>query len=131
MNDERDFRYTYSAKEQAEIEKIRDKYATKEESKLDRLRRLDQNVTKKAQVASLVVGIIGALIMGFGMSLCMTEFSEILGSYSDYALLIGIIVGLFGALLVSLAYPIYLFVTHRERRKIAPEILKLSDELLK
>lgn len=41
------FRFAYSAKEQEELRKIRQKYAPKEENKMEQLRRLDQNVTKK------------------------------------------------------------------------------------
>ena len=36
-----------------------------------------------------------------------------------------------GMVLVALAYPIYNRVLKKQRKKIAPEILLLSDELLK
>ena len=36
-----------------------------------------------------------------------------------------------GMVLVALAYPIYNRVLKKQREKIAPEILLLSDELLK
>ena len=79
------FTYTYSAKEQAELKHIRDKYTapTKEEDKMARLRRLDASVTQKAQIVALIFGVIGALILGTGMSLCMSDFAEILGSHRD------------------------------------------------
>ena len=50
-NENRGFQYTYSAKEQAEIRNIRDKYTKTEdtEDKMERLRRLDARVTQKAQ----------------------------------------------------------------------------------
>ena len=56
------FTYTYSAKEQEEIKKIRDKYAppTKEETTLERLRRLDRSATRGASVVSTVVGTVSA-----------------------------------------------------------------------
>lgn len=78
---------------------------------------------------SLVIGIIGALIMGMGMSLVMTEFGQILGSLSGYATLIGIAIGIIGMILVALAYPVYNRITQKERERIAPEILRLTDEL--
>ncbi|MBR2353683.1 MAG: hypothetical protein IKA76_04180 [Clostridia bacterium] len=127
------FSYTYSAKEQAELKRIREKYMppTQTEDKMDRLRRLDASVTRTAQAVSLVWGVIGALILGFGMSLCMTDLGKILGSFSDYAMLIGIPVGIVGGILVSLAYPLYNAVIKRKREKLAPEILRLTEELLK
>ncbi len=127
------FNYTYSAKEQEEIKAIRRKYAAPEdqEDKLALLRRLDAGVTQKAQVVSLVVGVIGALILGVGMSLTMSDFSKILGAYEDMAMPIGIVIGLVGIALVSLAYPLYNRIVKKEREKIAPEILRLTDELMK
>ena len=73
------FSFTYSAKEQEELKKIRDKYTppTEVEDKMARLRRLDASVTGTAQAIALVFGVIGALILGFGMSLCMTELADI------------------------------------------------------
>lgn len=130
-NNKDGFSYTYSAKEQAELKKIREKYTRKEEDKLDRLRRLDSGVTQKAQSISLAIGIIGALILGFGMSLIMSDLSEILGTYSHLALPLGIIIGLIGGVAVGVAYPVYNLVTKCERAKIAPEIIRLTDELLK
>ena len=67
------FRYTYSAKEQEEIKAIRSKYDSTErsEDKMARLRRLDAGVTEKATAVSLVLGILGALILGLGMCFCM------------------------------------------------------------
>lgn len=132
MDNNNGFKYTYSAKEQEELQKIREKYTDGgEEDKMTRLRRLDNSVTQKATVASLIVGIIGTLILGLGMSLAMSELGEMLGAYRDMAMFFGIIIGVIGAILLSLAYPIYNFVIKRERKKIAPEIMKLTDELLK
>ena len=121
------FEYTYSAQQQQEVERIRKKYLPKEESKMDQLRKLHGIPTHKAQSVSLAVGIIGALIMGTGMSLAMTDLASALGSL---AMVIGIVVGVVGMVLVALAYPLYNRVLTREREKIAPEILKLTDEIM-
>ena len=32
---------------------------------------------------------------------------------------------------VSMAYPLYSYITKKERKKITPEILRLTDELMK
>lgn len=125
------FKYTYSAKEQTELKKIREKYECREESKLERLRRLDSSATRKAQITAIVLGVIGTLVLGFGMSLAMTELSVILGAYSHMAMLFGIVVGVIGIIIVSLAYPIYSLVLKKERERVAPEIIMLTDELLK
>ena len=121
------FEYTYSAQRQQEVEEIRKQYLPKEEDKLAALRRLHTIPTQKAQAASLAVGIIGALILGTGMSLCMTELGAALGRL---AMTVGIAVGLVGMVLVALAYPVFKQTLKKERTKVAPEILRLSEELL-
>lgn len=127
------FTYTYSATEQAELKLIRDKYTapTKAEDKMTRLRRLDAGTTNIAQAVALIFGIIGTLLLGTGMSLIMTDLAEILGSYKDMAMVIGIIMGVVGGILASLAYPIYNAVLKSRRKKIAPEIIRLTDELMR
>lgn len=133
MENKETFNYTYSAKEQDEIKAIRKKYAAPEETedKMAQLRRLDASVTQKAQAVSLVFGVIGALLLGIGMSLAMTDLGEILGSYREMAMLLGIVIGIVGIVLVSLAYPLYNRIVKKEREKIAPEIIRLTDELVK
>lgn len=128
------FSYTYSAKEQAELKRIRDKYTapTKEEDKMARLRRLDASVTNTAQAVALVFGIIGTLVLGFGMSLIMTTgLAEAIGLNESMSMTVGIIVGVVGGILASLAYPIYNAIVKARRKKLAPEIIRLSDELMK
>ena len=125
------FRYTYSAKNQEEIQNIRRKYITPEENKMERLRRLDASVTEKATMAALIPGIIGVLLLGFGMSLVMSDLSAMLGFSERMALIVGVLIGGIGIVPICLAYPLYNHVLKKERAKIAPEILKLTEELLK
>ena len=127
------FSYTYSAKEREELERIREKYARSEspaEDKLQRLRRLDSKPSRQARIISVATGIVGALIMGFGMSLVMTELGASLSLSSDVSFGIGIAAGTLGALIAVAAYPIYSFSLKLLRRKAAPEIISLTDELL-
>lgn len=133
MDHKETFHYTYSAKEQDEIKAIRKKYAQEEktEDKMTKLRRLDAQVTQKATSAALVIGIIGTLLMGSGMSLAMTDIGSMMGFAGNAAMLTGILTGLVGIVLVSLAYPVYNGIVKKERAKIAPEILRLTDELMK
>ena len=132
-NKSRDFSYTYSAKEQTEIRRIRDKYTTKAstEDKRARLRRLDARVTARAQSIALIFGVIGTLILGTGMSLCMSDFSKILGSHKSLAIVLGIILGVNGGMLAALAYPMYNRIMEREKKRVAPEILRLTEDLIK
>ena len=125
------FSYTYSGKEQAEVEKIRNKYLPKEENKLEQLRKLDSIPQRNAQVWSLCLGVVGTLLLGSGMSLFMTDLGSGLGFSQTLSLVLGILVGVFGMVLVALAYPVYLRVLKKEQQRIAPEILRLTDELMK
>lgn len=131
MENKEGFSFTYSAEQQKEIEAIRKKYLPKEADKMQQLRTLHAVPTQKAQAWAIAIGVIGALIMGTGMSLAMTDLGEMLGSYRELAMLTGIVIGIIGMVLVALAYPIYNRVLKKQREKIAPEILRLSDELLK
>ncbi|MDE6024542.1 MAG: hypothetical protein K2G45_03720 [Lachnospiraceae bacterium] len=119
------FNYTYSAAQQKEIKSIREKYTqpTQEEEKMERLRRLDQSVTKPGTIVSLIVGIVSALIMGTGMSCTMV--------WGGVWFIPGIIIGVIGMAGVAAAYPIYNYITKKQREKVAPEIIRLSDELMK
>lgn len=122
MENKEIFSYTYSAKQQEEIKKIREKYVPKEADKMEQLRRLDAGVTQKATTLSLVAGIVGALVLGVGMCCCMVWTS---------LFVLGIVVGIIGIAAVSTAYPLYNYVIKKEREKIAPEIIRLTDELMK
>ena len=127
MENNENFTFTYSAQQQKEVEAIRKKYLPREADKMEQLRRLHAIPTQKAQAASLAVGVIGTLIMGTGMSLAMTDIGAALGIF---AMVLGIFVGIVGMVLVALAYPLYNRVLKTQREKIAPDILRLSDELL-
>ena len=115
------FEYTYSAPQQSEIRKIREKYLPKEETKLDQLRALDAGVTKRGTAVSLVHGILYSLILGLGMSCCMV--------WAGRLFLPGIVIGCIGLAGVAATYPIYNCIVKQDREKIAPEILRLTEEL--
>ena len=115
------FEYTYSAKQQEEIRDIRKKYLPKEEDKMQQLRRLDRSATKKGTAVSIAVGVISCLILGVGMCCTMV--------WTDVLFIPGIIIGLIGIAGVAAAYPIYNRITKKEREKLAPQILRLTEEL--
>lgn len=119
---------TYSADRNEEVEAIRKKYLPQEKDKLEQLRELDASATKKANAVSIAVGVIGTLVMGTGMSLAMTDLGNNLGQGAFY---LGIGVGMVGIAVLACAYPIYRRTLKKERERIRPEILRLSDELMK
>ena len=102
-----------------------------EEDGMSKLRKLDAKVSQKATVASLIIGIVGTLIMGMGMSLIMTDLSVIVKVSDITGMIIGIVVGVLGLVLLVLAYPVYVMVLKKEQRKAAPEIISLTETLLK
>lgn len=119
MDNNEKFEYTYSAKQQAELETIRKKYLPEEETKMDKLRRLDKSVTRPGTIISIIIGIVGTLIMGFGMCMCL-EWQQFV---------LGIIFGILGIAVLAAAYPVFNKVTRKRKEKIAPEILKLTEEI--
>ena len=111
------------------VQKIRSEYTEKEHTQLDELKALDAKVKRPANVFAYVFGSLSAIIMGSGMSLVMTDIGAKLGMAS--VMVPGIVIGVIGMIGVCLAYPVYQAVTKHERERIAPEIIRLSDELLK
>jgi hypothetical protein len=112
-------------------QKIRTQYMEKTPSELDELRELDAEVKRPANGFAYTFGSASAIIMGAGMSLCMTELAESLGIFGGAAMGIGMIAGIVGGILASLAYPIYNAIVKAKRKKLAPEIIRLADELMK
>lgn len=127
MENKDTFKMTYSARQQEEVQAIRKKYAPKEEDKMETLRSLDAKVTNKATMTAILTGVLGAILLGTGMSLVMTDFGTFLGTAAFPA---GIVIGLLGMGIIALAYPLYNRTLKKERKKIAPEILRLSEELM-
>lgn len=115
------FEYTYSSSQQKEVEAIRKKYLPKEEDKMETLRKLDRQAENPGCIAALVIGIIGALVLGAGMSCCMV--------WGGSLFVVGIIVGILGMVLVGAAYPMYKKITTKKRAEYAEQILALTNEL--
>lgn len=115
------FKLKYSAPENDELDVIRSKYVKKETklTKMDELRRLDASAENKATAISLVVGTLGTLILGLGMSCAMV--------WNLMAL--GIVIGVIGMLIAATAYPLYQRVLKKHRDRIAPDVLRLIEEI--
>lgn len=110
------------------VEKIRTQYTEKEITELDTLKALDKKVKKPANVFAYVFGSVGAIIMGAGMSLVMTDISEFLNI--ENSLLWGIIIGIIGLFIAIINYPVYKKILTTRQNKYADEIISLSDKIL-
>lgn len=125
------FSYSYSASEQDELRKIRARYeGDKAEDPLERVRRLDESVTSLPTAIALVLGVLGTLVFGAGMSLIMTDIGASLSLGYTACWVIGLSLGLVGMATAAAAYPVYSAVLARRRKKVGPEILALLDGMM-
>ena len=117
------FSYNYSAVRNKEVESIRRKYMPREESKFERLKKLDLRVQMAGTIESLCFGIVGALVFGIGMCFFLDVFA---GAAWLTALLM-----VLGAVIMIPAYPIYRRIARKTKAELTPEILRLSEEIMK
>ena len=115
------FQYTYSAEKQSEIDAIRRKYLPQEEqeNKMEQLRKLDASLTTTALIVAMAVGIGSALIFGVGMCCFLVWKLWVLGA-------VVCVIGVIGMLIAPW---LYRKLVDKRRQKIAPEILRLIEEL--
>ena len=117
------FIYQYSAARNREVENIRRKYMPCEENKLETLKRLDNRVQSAGMIESLCVGVIGVLMFGIGMCFGLDVFAGVAW--------LAVFFMIIGTLLMIPAYPIYRKIARRTKAKLTPEILRLSEEIMK
>ena len=111
------------------VQKIRSQYTEKESSELDALHELDTKVKRPANVFAYIFGSIGAIVMGSGMSLVMTDIAETVGIQNP--MLYGIVIGIIGMFMAIINYPIYKSILGSRRKKYADKIIALSDKIMK
>lgn len=104
------------------VQKIREQYAEKTQTKFDELRELDTKVKRPAQTFAYTFGSIGALVLGTGMCLAM----KVIGNMMP----LGIVVGVIGIGMVSVTYSLYEAVLKARKKKYSKQIFELSDSLL-
>ena len=121
MSETKQFEYNYSADRAKEIEAIRRKYEDPKTDKFEQLKALDKQADKRGMITALVLGIVGALILGTGMSIVMEG--------SAVFMILGIIIGVVGIVVLSAAYPLYKKIVKEDRAKVADQILTLSREI--
>lgn len=111
------------------VEKIRTQYTEKQHTELDELKALDKKVKRPVNVFGYIFGTISALVMGFGMSLVMTDIGQTFGIANPFVS--GIIVGIVGMLMAIVNVPIYKGVLAKRKKIYAPEIISLSNKISK
>ena len=109
-------------------QKIRTQYMEQQNTELDALRALDAKAKRPANIFSYIFGGLGAIIMGCGMSLVMTDIGATLGL--ENAMVPGIVVGVIGLAMALINYPLYKRILRGRKQKYAPEILALSEQLM-
>lgn len=114
--------------QQMKAMKIRSKYEEAPVTDLDTLRALDKKVKRPPAILAYIFGSLSAVVMGAGMSLVMTDIGSIL-NLGD-AMIPGLIIGVTGMLLALLNYPLYKASLELRKKKYAPEILRLSEEIM-
>ncbi|MBR6678159.1 MAG: hypothetical protein IKL23_05475 [Oscillospiraceae bacterium] len=110
------------------VQKIRTQYTEKEHSRLDALKELDSKVQRPAKLFAYLFGSLGAIIMGSGMSLVLTDIGAVLGM--SETMMPGIVIGVVGMAMAIVNYPIYKRILAARRKKYADQIIALSDELM-
>lgn len=120
------FEYSYSAPTEAErkeIESIKRQYVAeekREETDMEKLRRLDAKVRNMPTMYALIMGVFGILVFGLGLAMVLEWGMRLWGS----------VVMIVGALPMGLAYPIYQFTLKEGKKKYGAEILELTEKLL-
>lgn len=120
QGDKEVFNYTYSADRQEELRRIREKYEPQQPDRMERLRRLDRQAERVGRVAGIALGTLSTLVFGLGMCFVL-EWTR--------WFVPGIVIGIIGLAGMALALPLSQVLTKRQRRKLAPQVLQLIDEI--
>lgn len=106
-------------------EQIANEYAPKKTSKVVALKKLDKQAKRPALIFAYTFGIISALIMGTGMSLCLGA----IGGGTTIATVLGIVIGIVGIVGCSVNYPIYRKMIEKGKQKYGSDIIRLAKEI--
>ena len=113
--------YQASERDQKKAEGIRRQYVSREENKMEQLRKLDSRVKLPGKIAGSILGVIGALVMGAGMSLVMV--------WGNMAM--GLALSIPGLAVLLLGFLAYYLITGSRKKKYAAEIMRLSGNVTK
>lgn len=111
------------------VEKIRSQYMQEQHTGLDALKALDAKVKRPARVFGYGYGTVGAIVMGAGMSLVMTDIGAVLGL--EESLFPGITLGVVGMVMALTTWPIYKKLLASRKKQYASRIMALSERIVK
>ena len=122
------FVYNYSAPtedERREIEDIKKQYDGGQVKKdnLTRLRELDKRVKRPPLIVSILLGVVGVLIFGTGLTMALEWVQYVGYAWSVVVMVVGIVP-------VAAAHPVRKAMVKSNKKKYGDEIIKLSNELL-
>lgn len=112
--------YQANARDQKRAENIRRQYVSREENKMEQLQKLDNRVKLPGKIAGSILGVVGALVMGAGMSMVMV--------WSNMTL--GLALSIPGLAVLLLAFLVYNLITSSRKKKYAAEIMRLSNSVM-
>ena len=110
----------YKAQLEFEVNQIRSKYLPQDQNKLEQLKKLDKKVTVPGKKAAAIMVLSILVLFAAGGTLI----------YFFKLILPGTICCVLGLSCAFLIKPVYNFVTEKERTRLAPQIMRLSDEIL-
>ena len=113
--------YQASERDQKKAEGIRRQYVSREENKMEQLQKLDSRVKLPGKIAGSILGVIGALVMGAGMSLVMVRGN----------MAMGLALSIPGLAVLLLGFLAYYLITGSRKKKYAAEIMRLSGDVMK
>ena len=109
------------------INKIKSEYTEKTDTEFDKLMKLDRKIKLPPTIFTYTCGIIGALFLGFGMSLTMTNLGSVLGIGS--VMVFGILFGIIGIAICGINYPLYKRFLDSRKKEYSSEVIRLADKL--
>ncbi len=106
-------------------EHIANEYAPKTASKVIALKKLDRAAKNPPNIFAFTFGIIMALVLGTGMSLCLGA----IGGGTTISMIIGVVVGVIGIIGCCVNYPIYKKLLEKGKQKYGSDIIRLAKEI--
>ena len=106
-------------------QRIASEYDQKPASKLVALKKLDRRAKLPAQIFAYTFGVIGALLLGVGMCLCM----GVIGENLPAAMPLGVTIGVIGIGAAAVNYPVYKKLLEKGKKKYAFEVMELAKEI--
>ena len=106
-------------------EHLANEYASKNDSKVVALRKLDRRAKLPANIFAYTFGIVSSLVFGVGMCLSM----NVIGSGTAAMTAAGIATGVLGMIGMGVNYPVYRRLLEKGKAKYAFEIVQLAKEI--